>query len=115
MKVGIEKVAYQKALIHFVEKEKIKRNIMFSTFELEADKQKEIRIMALQPRFKAHQVYLPEYADYLTELETELLMFPKCLHDDLVDSLAYISQLATQPIGINESDTDVSVGHYRVR
>lgn len=112
MAVGIEKVAYQKALIHFVEKEKIKRNIMFSTRELEADKQKEIRIMTLQPRFKAHQVYFPEYSSYLTELETELLMFPKCLHDDIIDSLAYIPQLATQPIGIS-NDMDVAIHHYR--
>ena len=112
MKVGIEKVAYQKALIHFIEKEKIRRNIMFSTQELEADKQKEIRIMALQPRFKAKQVYFPEYSDYLTELETELLMFPKCLHDDLVDSLAYIPQMATQPIGINDTEQDVAINYY---
>jgi len=112
MKVGIEKVAYQKALIHFIEKEKIARNIMFSTFELEADKQKELRIKTLQPRFRAKQIYFPEYAPFLTELETELLMFPKCLHDDLVDSLAYIPQMATQPIGIHETESDLAINYY---
>ncbi len=88
--VGIEKVAFQRALIHFVMKEMPIRNTFFCIQQLEAEKQKELRIKALQPRFKAKTVWLPQKASWLDEMETELLRFPKCLHDDLIDALAYI-------------------------
>lgn len=92
--VGIEKVAYQTALIHFVTKEMLTRNCFFPVLELIAEKQKELRIKALQPRFKAHTMWFPEHAPWLTEIESELLMFPKALHDDLIDALAYIATFA---------------------
>jgi predicted phage terminase large subunit-like protein len=88
--VGIEKVAYQRALIHFIMKEMPKRDRFFTIVELEAEKQKELRIKGLQPRFRSNTVWLPEHAPWLTEMESELLMFPKGLHDDLIDALAYI-------------------------
>jgi len=87
--VGIEKVAYQRALIHFIAKEMPLRDTFFTIVELEAEKQKEMRIKGLQPRFKTKTVWLPEHASWLTEMESELLMFPKGLHDDLIDALAY--------------------------
>lgn len=97
--VGIEKVAYQAALRHFVEKEMPKRNVFFVIRDLEAKQKKEIRISALQPRFKAGTIWFPQGADFLLELESELLAFPRGLHDDLVDSLAYISEIAVPPVG----------------
>jgi len=90
MIVGIEKVAFQRALIHFVMKEMPARDCFFAIKELEAEKQKELRIKSLQPRFRAKTMWLPEYASWLTEMESELLRFPKGLHDDLIDALAYI-------------------------
>lgn len=87
--VGIEKVAYQRALIHFIAKEMPLRDTFFTIVELEAEKQKELRIKSLQPRFKAKTVWMPEHAQWLMEMESELLMFPKGLHDDLIDALAY--------------------------
>lgn len=96
--VGIEKVAYQAALRHFVEKEMPKRNIWFTIKDLEAKEKKELRISALQPRFKSGTIWFPMGAKFLTELESELLSFPKSLHDDLLDSLAYIEQIALVPV-----------------
>ena len=95
--VGMEKVAYQAALIHFVQKEMPKRNQWFTVKELIAEKKKELRIQALQPRFTAGTVWFPMGAKFLTELESELLMFPRSLHDDLVDCIAYIPQIALPP------------------
>ena len=97
--VGIEKVAYQAALIHFVEKEMITRNTWFTVKPLEAKEKKEIRIAALQPRFKAGTLWFPMGKDFLVELESELLSFPKSLHDDLIDSLAHIAAIASPPVG----------------
>jgi predicted phage terminase large subunit-like protein len=96
--VGIEKVAYQAALSHFIEKEMPKRNIFFTTKDLEAKEKKEERIKAIQPRFKAGTVMFAKGASYLGELESELLAFPKSLHDDLIDALAYQDQIYFAPV-----------------
>lgn len=96
--VGVEKVAYQAAVKHFLEKEMPKRNIWFTVKDLMAQNKKELRISNLQPRFKAHTVWFPMGANFLTELESELLSFPKGLHDDLADALAYIDQIAIPPV-----------------
>ena len=98
-KVGIEKVAYQAALHHFLEKEMPKRNMFFSISPLQAQRKKEERIAALQPRFSAGAVWVPEDAGaWWAELKGEMLAFPNGVHDDLLDSLAYIEQLAVTPM-----------------
>ena len=51
-------------------------------------------VWALQGRFEHGQIVLNKDEDW-TEFEDQLIMFPtKGVHDDLVDSLAYIDQLA---------------------
>lgn len=96
--VGMEKVAYQAALSHFIEKEMPKRNIWFTVKDLEAKEKKEERIKAIQPRFKAGTVWFPMGASFLGELESEFLAFPKSLHDDLIDALAYQDQIYFAPV-----------------
>lgn len=100
--VGMEKVAYQAALSHFVEKEMPKRNVWFTVKDLEAKEKKEERIKAIQPRFKAGTVWFPMGASFLGELEGELLAFPKSLHDDLIDALAYQDQIYFAPVSSYE-------------
>lgn len=97
--VGVEKVAYQASVKHYLEKEMPKRNIWFTVKDLEAQQKKELRISVLQPRFKTGSVWFPMGASFLSELESELMSFPKGLHDDLIDSLAYISQIGVPPVG----------------
>jgi predicted phage terminase large subunit-like protein len=104
IKVGIEQVAFQKAIEHFLVKEMPKRNIFFSITPLKAQKNKELRIETLQPRFTAGTIWLPEQNEeervpWLIELESELLSFPNGKHDDLIDSLAYVEQIAIPPSG----------------
>ena len=96
--VGIEKVQYQAALQHFLEKEMRTRGEFFRIEELKSHKQKEVRIKALEPRFKAGMIHFPDIADWLPELEAELLTFPRGRHDDLIDALAYIEQIAEPPV-----------------
>ena len=88
--VGVEKVAYQAAVKHYLEKDMPKRNIWFTVKDLAAQSKKELRIANLQPRFKAHTVWFPMGAQFLTELESELLSFPKGVHDRrfVVDKVA---------------------------
>ena len=64
-------------------------------------RQKEYRIKALQPRFRSHMIWFLQDADYLKELESELLGFTnegtKTLHDDLIDTLAYGLDVCVAP------------------
>ena len=95
--VGVEVVAYQAAIQHFLEKEMPHRGIFFRITPLKAEKKKEIRIDTLQPRFAVGTVWFKARALWLQELEAELLAYPHGAHDDIIDALAYMEQMATEP------------------
>jgi predicted phage terminase large subunit-like protein len=65
--------------------------------ELTADRDKLSRSLPLQARMEAGQVWLPTDAQWLGELERELLAFPNGRHDDQVDTLAYAALVSGQP------------------
>ena len=100
--VGIEAVAYQAALSHFLEKEMPKRGIFFRITPLKAEKKKELRIDAIQPRFAVGTVWFKRNAAWLDKIEGELLSYPHGAHDDVIDALAYMEQLAAEPFTTNE-------------
>ena len=99
--VGIEAVAYQAALSHFLEKEMPKRGIFFRITPLKAEKKKELRIDAIQPRFAVGTVWFKKNAAWLDKIENELLSYPHGAHDDVIDALAYMEQLAAEPFSVN--------------
>ena len=102
--VGIEAVAYQSALQHFLEKEMPKRGCFFRIQPLKAEKKKELRIDALQPRFAVGSVWFRRDAPWLEKLEGELLAYPHGAHDDVIDALAYMEQIALPPVGAGSED-----------
>ncbi len=106
--VGIEKVQYQAAMLNFLEKEMPRRNIFFTIQPLTAGAKKEQRIDVLQPRFAVGSVWFPSGAGWLEEMEGELLAFPAGAHDDLIDALAYVEQIAAAPV------TSSSFGEYEL-
>ena len=73
------------------------RGIFFRSKGLIAERRKELRIEMLGPRFSTGTVWFPKGAGFLTELEGELLKFPTGIHDDLIDALAYVEQVALVP------------------
>jgi predicted phage terminase large subunit-like protein len=91
-------VQYQAALSHFLEKEMPRRNRFFRIEPLASSKKKELRIKMLQPRFATRSILFPRGASWVPEMESELLNFTADgktqLHDDLIDALAYVEQLA---------------------
>ena len=95
--MGIEMVAYQSALQHFLEKEMPQRGIFFRITPLKAEKKKELRIDAIQPRFAVGTVWFKSKAVWLPEIESELLAYPHGARDDVIDALAYIEQMAATP------------------
>lgn len=97
LSVGVENVAYQAALQHFLEKEMPRRGTFFRIIPLKAEKKKEIRIDNIQPRFAVGTVWFRRGASWLEKIEGELLAYPNGVHDDIIDALAYVEQLAVSP------------------
>lgn len=111
VKVGIEKVAFQAAMRHFVEKEMPNRKIYFVIEDLLAKEKKELRIQtALQPRFAQGTIWLPVGAKWANKLEEQLLTFPKGKHDDMIDALAYQDQIAVAPVSSWDDVPDDEIG-----
>ncbi len=94
--IGIETVAYQKALMHFLSDEMRKRKVTIPIHAVNRgpDISKGMRIRSLVPRFEWQRLYLKPG---LYDLEDELNKFPRGSHDDLLDALASIEEIAHPP------------------
>ena len=113
IKAGIEQKAFKYTIKPSLEDEMKRRNEFFQVVELkDLGKSKNMRIEGLVPRFEAGTIFIKqEHKDLIDELVT----FPKGIHDDLADSLAYGLVIAQAPNGGNlaqfevpEWDTDES-------
>jgi len=105
MCIGVEDVAYQKALLHFAVEEMQKRNQMIplkgikrSTASKDGTKNaspsKPFRIRSLVPRFEFGKIFLNAgLDDFILEYST----FPRGSHDDLLDALSSIEEIVTYP------------------
>jgi predicted phage terminase large subunit-like protein len=58
-----------------------------SCMGVRSETRKEARADLVTAKFEAGQVYFPRQAEWLLDLETELLAFPGGRHDDQVDSI----------------------------
>jgi predicted phage terminase large subunit-like protein len=85
--VGLEVVAYQKALKGWLEEKMRQSGNYFPITELKrnTNESKEFRIKAMEPFYREGKVF---HAKWMKSLEDELLTFPKGKHDDEVDALA---------------------------
>jgi len=94
--IGIETVAYQKALMYMLHEEMRRRNkhIPLCGINNGGDTTKEGRILALSPRFEFGTIFLSQGMD---TFEQELLRFPRGNHDDMIDSLAMIEKIVFYP------------------
>lgn len=94
--IGIEEVAYQKALLYFLDEEMRRRNILLPVKGIRppTDKTKQMRILSLVPRFEWNRCFLNRG---LQDLELELMKFPRGAHDDLIDALAGVEYIYYPP------------------
>ena len=93
--IGIEKTMYSLAIRPFLEEEMRKRNVYMSLKELEhGGTKKETRIRSLIPRFESKSIF---FIGDSSVVEDEMRVFPRGLHDDVLDSLAYQAQIAERP------------------
>lgn len=94
--IGIEEVAYQKALLYMVAEEMTKRQLVLPIKGIHpgTTNTKQMRIMGLVPRFEWNKIYL---AKGLSDFEMEFAQFPRGKHDDLLDALASLEQIVFYP------------------
>ena len=106
--VGIERGIAKQAVMSPLTDLQKRYNKFFRVVELtHGNRKKTDRIMwSLQGRFENGVISL-EKADWNIKFLDELFQFPDPLtHDDLVDALSYIDQLAQVPYGINDIEFD---------
>lgn len=108
LKFGIEKGVSKNAVLPYLFDEMKRNNTFFSVDELTHGSQKKFDriVWALQGRFEHGRITLNKGA-WNTEFLDQLFNFPnKNVHDDLVDSLAYIEQLANINYNLDIEETD---------
>lgn len=96
VQVGIETVAYQEALSHFLKIEMRRRNKFMNIKEIKTHQDKEAKIRGLIAHYKAGAVY--HRAGFCETLEQQLLRFPKSAKDDVMDALAMQQELWSAPL-----------------
>lgn len=95
MAIGIEVVAYQEALLYLVDQETRKRNMILPVKGVKrSNVSKQTRILGLVPRFEWNRLKI---AQGLIDFEEEYATFPRGSHDDLLDALASIEEIAMSP------------------
>ncbi len=96
MCIGVEEVAYQKALLYMLDGEMKRQGKVIPVKGVRPgnDVSKEHRIMGLVPRFEWGRCFLKQG---LVDLENELAQFPRAAHDDLLDALSSIETIAVVP------------------
>lgn len=88
--IYLETIAYQKALKFSIEEEQKIRGKYFRVNETKSGN-KELRIRGLLPMYERGVIY-HKHSD--VEYERELLSFPRGRHDDRVDCLAFLTDVA---------------------
>ena len=98
----IEEVAAQKVLIHFMEYMSSHKNKSVSITPVKSfGRKKDLRIMSLQPYFRAGLIWLHEsQADLLQQIKK----YPILKHDDLIDTLAYAPQIVYDGVNVKPED-----------
>ena len=98
-KIGIESTMYSKVIKPFLDEEMRKRNQFLPIVELtHGGKAKEERIKWLVPRYSSGSIF--HIRGKCSDLEEELINFPKAKNDDVSDATAYQIQIASASIEV---------------
>lgn len=94
--IGIEKTIFLDGLKPFLDAEQRKRNVFLPIVELShQNTKKEIRIRGLIPRYATKSIF--HINGECNALEEEMMSFPLGVHDDVLDAVAYQTQVVDAP------------------
>jgi len=88
--VTIEGSMIEKSIGPILTSEMQRRGVFFPVNTMNPTKDKETRARSFQARLKAGGVRFDKEADWYSDLEQEMIQFPKSRHDDQVDALAWL-------------------------
>lgn len=108
--IGVESVAYQMALMHFLDAEMKRRKQVVPVHAIHpgTDKSKHTRIRALVPRFEWGRIFIKRG---LHEFEDEYLKFPRGTFVDILDALSSIEEIAYPPDKPKEPQRELAPNH----
>lgn len=99
-RIALETIAAQKNIQYMLNNEQKRRGMWLPVQEIKTRQNtKEERIRSLAPYYEFGRLHHIREANQLDDLEYELLHFPKGTHDDMIDALATILEIATPPTG----------------
>ncbi len=100
-KISLETIAGAMRLLYDLHNEQRKRGIWLPLHEIKSrSKKKEDRILGLAPMYERGDMYHVRGAHQIDELEYELTHFPKGKHDDVMDALADLPDVAQRPMAV---------------
>lgn len=88
---GVESKTFGLSLI-----QKLQRDARVPVRPLTADTDKIARAIPVGMMMREDRFYLPKDADFLYDLEKELVGFPNTAHDDMVDTLGYAAKVSEE-------------------
>lgn len=109
--IGLETIAYQKALKSWIEEKMRQTGTYFpiTEFRRNTNESKEFRIKAMEPFYREGKVF---HARWMRTLEEELLRFPKGKHDDEIDALANQLELLVPGDAANTEEAPIGSWEY---
>ena len=90
--------AIEKSLGPFLKSEMLTKGIFINLHPMTPTKDKQTRARSLQARLRMGSVKFDIQADWFPGLQSEMLRFPRDIHDDQVDALAWIGLTLDQLI-----------------
>ena len=108
--IGIETVAYQEALMHFLDAEMKRRRITIpvSGIKRSPEQSKNMRIRSLVPRFEWGRIWIKPG---LTDFEDEYAKFPRGSYVDILDALSSLEEIAHPPEPEKKDNKNVTSNH----
>lgn len=103
--------AIEKAIGPFLKSEMYTRNIFLNLNPLVPTKDKQSRARSLQARMRAGGVSFDKTADWFPDLQSEMLRFPRDVHDDQVDSLSWLG-LTLDQLSVPQTDKEMEEEYF---
>jgi len=100
-----------KSLGPFLKEQMMETGVFLNIKEMVPVKDKETRARGIQARIKQGTVYFDGHADWYPDFEQELVRFPRDVHDDQVDSLAWIGLLLNEVV-VGQTEKEYEDGQW---
>jgi predicted phage terminase large subunit-like protein len=95
---AIESSMISKSIGPIINDTMMKRGEFFSITEMNPTADKETRARSIQARSRAGGIRYNKEAEWYSDLEMEMVQFPKSRHDDQVDAIAWLGLIIDRMI-----------------